>query len=69
MSGAPILLLAAAVAQAPLPQAPPQQGAQVSARVTVEILRSESNSETGGAEALKRHVSRPEPGRVTIAFE
>ena len=69
MSFALPFALAAVVAQAPLPTQPQQHGASVSARATVEILRGETNSETGDAEALKRHVSRPEPGRVTIAFE
>lgn len=69
MSFALSFILAAAVVQAPLPAQPQQQGASVSARATVVILRSDVNSESAGAEALKRHVSRSEPGRVTIVFE
>ena len=69
MSFALPFVLAAVVAQTPLPAQPQQHGAAVSARATVVILRSDVNSESAGAEALKRHVSRPGPGRVTIAFE
>ncbi len=69
MSFALPFVLAAVVAQAPLPAQPHQHGASVSARATVVILRSGDNSESAGGEALKRHVSRPEPGRVMIAFE
>ncbi len=69
MSTALTFVLAAVVAQAPLPAQPQQHGASVSARATVEILRGDVNSEAGGAAGLKRHVSRPEPGRVTISFE
>jgi hypothetical protein len=69
MSFALPFVLAAVVAQAPLPAQPQQHGASVSARATVVILRSAVNSESAGAATLKHHVSRPEPGRVTIAFE
>lgn len=69
MSFALPFALAAVVAQALLPAQPPQHGASVAARATVVILRSGENSEAGGGDALKRHVSRPEAGRVTIAFE
>lgn len=69
MSFALPFALAAVVAQTPLPAQPQQHGASVVARATVVILRSGENSESAGAEALKRHVSRPEAGRVTIAFE
>jgi len=69
MASALTLVLAAVVAQTPLPAQPQQPGATVTARAKVEILRGEVNSESGGAESLRRHVSHPEPGRVTIAFE
>jgi hypothetical protein len=69
MSFALPLVLAAVAAQAPLPAQPQQHGAAVSARATVVILRSGDNSEKAGAEGPNRHVSRPEAGRVTIAFE
>lgn len=69
MSFALPFALAAVVAQAPLPAQPQQHGAAVSAQATVVILRSGDNSESGGAEALKRHVSRPKAGLVSIAYE
>lgn len=69
MSSALTFVFAAVVAQASLPAQPQQHGASVSARATVVILRSDVNSESAGAEALRRHVSRPGPGRVTITFE
>jgi hypothetical protein len=69
MSAALTFVLAAVVTQAQLPAEPQPRGAAVSARATVEILRPATNSETGGTGEVKRHVSRREPGRVTIVFE
>ncbi len=64
------LMLAAAAAQPPAPARPPAgTGARVPVLATAVILRADTSSETGGKDALRRHVQRHSDGRVAIEFE
>ena len=63
------LVLAAAVPQAGPGEVRPSSGAQVTVRVTAEVLRAETSSPDPGEGGARRQVRFRANGQVSVEFE